>query len=748
MHSMLRNSACAPIAVIGMACRFPGADSPAVFWRNLRDGVCSIRDYPAPPWMPETQRLHLGRIEGIELFAADFFGFDDEEARLIDPQQRLMLELAYQALDDAGYSGARMPAQRKVGVYVGANYNAYLERINQRRGQGGFPSVRHPQLLPNNLLNVIAGRISQRLDLKGPALNLDSACASSLVALHYACADLRSGECEIALAGGASLSAEPSTYQLMHQTGSVSNDSVCRVFDEAASGLVYGEGLGLVVLKPLDKALADGDHITAVISATAFNNDGRSMGIMAPTLEGQEAMLREALARAGLSPSQVSYIEAHGTGTPVGDAVEVHALTNVYGAPPLGAYCGIGSVKTNIGHPMSAAGIAGLIKLLLSFRHELLPPTLNLHKAHPNLRLEHTPFWPVLSATPWPRGDTPRHAGINSFGFGGANAHAIVSDAPLPAPRAPSVSTHHLLCLSARNVEELLALRSRLVERLRQQPEVSVLDLSYTCCAGRAAFQRRECLVVSSVQDAIDQLQYGARGLADGAPAEALTLAAQGQRWVRGEETIDWVEHFRGRGARVLPLPCYPFTRRAFWLPGESPREQSLPETVGTKLPRAQAVPAARDISTAGPTLPVPTARSPGAELPTVATAASSFPASNLPGEDLIAGWIEDALVSDGLPPCADRTTNFAQRGADSLVAAVACRALSEHLGVDVPMALFFEYTSVERLARRLTQLHGPRIEQVLAAAQTQARSVSTPPTPGPVTGSARHDALPVWPRR
>lgn len=748
MHKMPLNPACAPIAVIGMACRFPGADSPAAFWRNLRDGVCSIRDYPAPPWMSEGRRLHLGRIEGIELFAADFFGFDEEEARLIDPQQRLMLELAYHALDDAGYSGARMPVQRKVGVYVGANYNAYLELINLRRGEGGFPGDRHPQLLPNNLLNVIAGRISQRLDLKGPSLNLDSACASSLVALHYACADLHAGQCEIALAGGASLSAEPSTYQLMHQTGSVSDDSVCRVFDEAASGLVYGEGLGLVVLKPLDKALADGDHITAVISATAFNNDGRSMGIMAPTLEGQEAMLREALARAGLSPSQLSYIEAHGTGTPVGDAVEVRALTNVYGAPSLRAYCGIGSVKTNIGHPMAAAGIAGLIKLLLSLRHELLPPTLNLQKAHPNLCLAHTPFWPVRSATPWPRGDAPRHAGINSFGFGGANAHAIVSDAPLPASRTPSACTHHLLCLSARNAEELLALRLGLAEHLRQQPEVPVLDLSYTCCAGRAAFPLRECIVVSSVQDAIDQLQYGARGLAGGAPAAAQALAALGQHWVRGG-AIDWIEHFRGRGARILPLPGYPFTRRAFWLPGESPRAQSLLENVGAKLPRTQAAPAVSGSTTEEPTLPVlvpvPESCSPGAVAPTAAPA-GSLPASNLPGEDLIAGWIEDALVSEGLAPCADRNTSFAKRGVDSLAAAGTCRALSGHLGVEVPMALLFEYTSVQRLARQLTQLHGQQVERLLAT-QTQVLS-QAPTVPSPVANTSLDRARPEQHRR
>ena len=719
-----------PIAVIGMACRFPGAATPDEFWRHLRDGVCSIREYPAPAWMPEGERLHAGRIDGIEQFAADFFGIDDEEARLMDPQQRLMLELAYEALDDAGYGGARMPAQRRLGVYTGANHNGYLELINQLRHQSGFAGERHSQLLPGNLMNVIAARVSQRLDFKGPALTVDAACASSLVALHYACADLRAGLCEIALAGGSSLATHVDVIQYMQQTGSMSGGGSVRVFDEAADGLVYSEGLGLVVLKPLDKALADGDRIDGVIRATAINNDGRSLGVMAPTPEGQEALLREALARAGLQPSQIGYIEAHGTGTPVGDAVEVRALTNVFGEASERAYCGLGSVKSNIGHPMSAAGIAGLIKLLLCLRHELLPPTLNLRNPHPNLLQEHTPFWLVRSATPWPRSDTPRHAGINSFGFGGANAHAIVSDAPLPAPRAPSGRTHHLLCLSARNAEELLAVRSRLLGHLLQRPELSMLDLSYTCCAGRAAFKLRECMVVSSVQDAVDQLRYGRRELAGGAPAAAAALAEQGRRWVRGE-ALDWLEHFRDSGARIVPLPTYPFTRRPYWLPGESPQARAIAPRAGAAAHSSSA----RAIAPCAPVAsfaPMASAQAPHtlaaqAVQPwlephtpprTVPMAAAAQAAATAPSpldrlEDKVAGWIEAELLAQDLKG-KDRATPFSAMGADSLNAGQTCQALATRLGVPVPMALFFEHGSVERLARHLTRLHGPVIERLL----------------------------------
>lgn len=718
------------IAVIGMACRFPGAASPAQFWGQLRDGVSSIREVPAPPWMPEGQRLHMGRIDGIELFAADFFGLDDEEARLMDPQQRLMLEVGYEALDDAGYTGTRMPAQRQVGVYVGATHNAYLESLIELRRRGDFPAAQHPQLLPGNLLSIIAARLSQRLDLKGPALHIDTACASSLVALHCACTDLRSSQSEIALAGGVSLLSTLSMMQLLGQTGTLSDEGVCRVFDEAASGMVASEGLGLVVLKRLDQALADGDRIDAVISATAVTNDGHSIGLMAPTLEGQEAMLRQALAQAGLHPSQIGYVEAHGTGTPVGDAIEVHALTNVFGEPAGAPYCGIGSVKANIGHPMAAAGVAGLIKLLLSLRHGLLPPTLNLRKPHPNLRLEHTPFWPVLSAAPWPRGVAPRHAGISSFGFGGTNAHAIVSDAPLPAARARTTRSHHLLCLSARNREELLAVRSRLLDQLLEQPDLSMLDLSYTRCAGREAFRLRECLVVCGVRDAIEQLRHGPRAWPGDEGLAA--LVALGQRWLRGEP-VDWNEHFRGSGARIVPLPTYPFTRRAYWLPGSSPDTRGQPAPAARE--RAGGPPGA---SAAGPDgQRCAPARAANAEEAnrrtapgtTTVTAIASPPAAPPPAsplaEDTVAHWIETELASHGIR-CADRSVPFARLGADSLIAVHTCHALAARLGADVSMALFFEYASVERLARHLARLHSPSIERLLAEATT--RAPLTPP--------------------
>lgn len=682
----------APIAVIGMAGRFPGADSLAQYWRNLLDGVCSIGEVPAERWTIEGRQQRMGWLDGIDLFAADFFGVNEEEARVMDPQQRLMLEAGHEALEDAGYTGARMPASRNIGVYVGAIYSTYLEQITERRRLGGFAGAWHPQLLPANMLNVIAARIAQSLDLKGPAISIDTACSSSLAGLHYACADLRSGQCEMALVGGVCLLTSPSMVQLLDQAGTLSPQGTCRPFDEAADGLVVGEGLGLVVLKPLDKAVADGDRIDAVISATAINNDGRSIGIMAPTTEGQAAVVRQALAKADLRPDQLSYVETHGTGTPVGDAIELHALTAAFGEPTGPWSCGIGSVKSNIGHPMAAAGVAGLIKLLLALRHDRLPPTLNLREPLAPLRLAHTPLRPVLSATPWPRGAAARHAGISSFGFGGTNAHAIVSDGPALAAPDPAGRTHHLVCLSARNSEELLAVRARLREHLLEQADLPMAGLSYTTCVGREAFQRREYLVVSDRHDAIEQLEQGPRGRGPGTPPQAEALHALGARWACGE-AIDWAAHFEGSGARIVPLPTYPFVRRSYWLRDAEPHLRTVPASPAV-MPRGLTPEAASQVA---------------------------VPRASGSSHDHVARLIEACLAAHHIHGAA-RGTPFASLGADSLIAMQTCDTLAARLGISVPLPLFFEHDSIDRLARHLVESNRAQIESLLQPATAEAR--------------------------
>ena len=495
------------IAVIGMSGRFPGAASLDAFWNNLRDGVSVVREVPPQRWHSDQGKFYMGMLADVDLFAADFFGIAGDEAAITDPQQRLMLEVAYEALDSAGYNGVRLDAERNVGVYLGVSHNSYFEEIVERRRDGAFAGSDNAKLMPANLLNMVAARVSHALNLKGPALTFDSACSSSLVALHQACNDLLLDNCDMAIAGGVNLMLTPTGHELFAQAGALSNDGVCRAFDEAANGMVPGEGLGAVVLKRLDRALADGDQIDAVIAATSINNDGRSIGIMAPTPEGQEAVLKKAYAKAGISPAAISYIEAHGTSTPIGDPIEMRALTSAFGAVAQVGTCGVGSVKTNIGHLLAAAGIAGLIKVILALRHQQLPPTLNVTRPQPRARFGETPFYLVSHLTPWPQGPAPRYAGISSFGFGGTNAHLVVRDHVQAVRSAQGAGSHHLLCLSARNPDELALMRADLRAHLRAHPDTPIADLCFTRSAGRQQFSARQALIVTDVADALAQLE-------------------------------------------------------------------------------------------------------------------------------------------------------------------------------------------------------------------------------------------------
>ncbi|GJJ04473.1 hypothetical protein RugamoR64_50110 [Duganella rhizosphaerae] len=434
------------IAIIGMAGRFPGAATLAQFWDNLCAGASFTAPVPAARWTSPRGSFHMAALADAELFAADFFGIAEDEACIMDPQQRLMLELAYEAMDNAGCNGARLDARREVGIYLGVSHNSYLEEIAVRRRRQDFSGAQHTRLMPANLLNMVAARIAHTLDTTGPALTFDSACSSSLVALHYACNDLLQDNCTLAIAGGVNLMYTAHAHEMFAQAGALSPDGVCRTFDSAANGMVPGEGGGVVVLKRLERALADGDRIDAVIAASAINNDGKSIGIMAPAPEGQEQVLRRAYARAGVSPAQVSYIEAHGTGTPLGDQIELRALTRVFGAEAgAGAgQCGIGSVKTGIGHLLAAAGVAGLLKVALALRHRQLPATLHFQSSHARLRFDASPFYPVRALTPWPAGALPRHAGVSAFGFGGTNAHAVLREGVKRRSRSPvlAVNSH------------------------------------------------------------------------------------------------------------------------------------------------------------------------------------------------------------------------------------------------------------------------------------------------------------------
>ena len=445
-----------------------------------------------------------GALDGVELFDAAFFGIPPAEAELLDPQQRLFLECAWEALEDAGHPPAAEPG--RVGVFAGTGLNTYLMNLASRpeilEALGGY------QVLIASDKDFLATRVSYKLGLRGPSLAVQTACSTSLVAVHLACRSLLADECELALAGGVSVSV-PQASGYLYQPGMIlSPDGHCRPFDAAASGTVRGSGLGVVVLRRLEDALADGDSVRAVILASGVNNDGAAkVGYTAPGVDGQAEVLAEAWARAGVEPSTLSYLEAHGTGTPLGDPIELAALKRVLGEEG-GAPCALGSVKGNIGHLNTASGVAGLIKTVLCLEQAELPPSLHFETPNPALGLADSRFFVAREARPWPPEALPRRAAVSSFGIGGTNAHVVLEEAP-PVEALPPPRPEQLLVLSARSEVALEAKATQLAARLREEPALELADVAFTLAVGRQRFDHRRSLVAASREEAIALLEGG-----------------------------------------------------------------------------------------------------------------------------------------------------------------------------------------------------------------------------------------------
>jgi acyl transferase domain-containing protein len=495
------------IAVVGMACRFPGAASPGEFWRNLRDGVESITQLSerdmldaglGPAEVSDKRRVAAVSMPvGIADFDAGFFGFSPREAKLMDPQQRVFLECAWEALEDAGYAPAAGTCA--TGVFAGASMSTYLLYLIRPPGPSQTPSA-DLQLLIGNDKDYLATLVAYKFGLRGPALSVQTACSSSLVAVHLACQSLLGGECDLALAGGVTVRVPAGVGYLYEKRGVQSPDGHCRPFDVAAQGTVFGSGAGVVVLKRLADALDDGDIVDAVIRGSAVNNDGSlKAGFTAPSEDGQADVVAEALAVAGVEPTTIGYVEAHGTATPIGDPIEVAALARAFGARAgaagiPAASCALGAVKSNLGHLESAAGVAGLIKAVLALKHHEIPPTLHFTQPNPVIDFAATPFYVSPRLTPWPEGQAPRRAGVSSFGMGGTNAHVILEQAPAPpvtehapepAPGAPQ-DRPHLIALSARNPAALAALARRYGEFFADEEPGECLDLADACWSAGA----------------------------------------------------------------------------------------------------------------------------------------------------------------------------------------------------------------------------------------------------------------------
>jgi 8-amino-7-oxononanoate synthase len=511
-----------PIAIVGMGCRFPQANNPQEFWQLLRHGVDAIAEVPSERWSldryyhPDSTQPHKtntrwgGFLQNLTDFDPQFFGISPKEARTIDPQQRLLLEVAYEALEDGGQIPERL-AGTKTGVFIGIGTHDYSILLWQK-------PVNEPYATTGTGNCVAANRISYAFDLKGASLAVDTACSSSLVAVHLACQSIWRGESHFALAGGVNVLLSPNLMVGFSKGGFMSPDGRCKSFSADANGYVRGEGAGIILLKPLSQARADGDRIYAVIRATAVNQDGLTNGLPAPNPKAQEEVLRDAYRQAGISPHQVDYIEAHGTGTKLGDAVELQALGAVIGQNrPQNGYCAIGSVKTNIGHAETAAGIAGLIKTALILQHQAIPPSLHCQQPNPSVD------WDGLGLQVQ-QDFTPRQvtvAGVNSFGFGGTNAHIVLESSGISHQSLVGVESSkenievdrtHLITLSAKNEAALRELAGKYIDFLQCNGDVSLADICHTANTRRTHYSYRLALVGKTREAFCQQLQEFAAG--------------------------------------------------------------------------------------------------------------------------------------------------------------------------------------------------------------------------------------------
>ncbi len=535
-----QNDAREPIAIVGLAGRFPGADDVETLWRHLLEGIESITTFAPDELDPSlaAESSHpdyvpaRGVLADVAGFDAAFFGIPPREAELMDPQQRLFLEVAWEALESAGHVPDSFPGP--IGVF-GGMYNAtYFQRHVQTRPDliekvGAF------QVMVANEKDYVATRTAHRLNLTGPAVSVHTACSTSLVAVCQALDALRGGSCDLALAGGVAVTCPPRSGYLYQEGAMLARDGRTRPFDADASGTVFSDGVAIVALRRLTDAQRDGDHVYAVILAGAINNDGaHKASFTAPSIDGQAAVIAAAHAAAGVPPRSISYVEAHGTATPLGDPIEVAALTRAFrlGTDEIG-FCGLGSVKSNLGHLVIAAGATGLIKTALALHHEILPATLHFRRPNPKIDFESSPFHVVDSARVWTRGETPRRAGVSSFGVGGTNAHVVLEEAPPVAAPAPGEGPR-LLLLAARSAPAVAAASGRLGAHLRAHPEQDLSDVAFTLHAGRQPFAERRAVVAADADEAARLLETPApsRRAPAHAPPVVFLFPGQGAQYV------------------------------------------------------------------------------------------------------------------------------------------------------------------------------------------------------------------------
>ncbi|TYP76740.1 SDR family oxidoreductase [Paenibacillus methanolicus] len=610
------------IAVIGIGLRFPLADRVETFWDNLKQQVDCVRDIPDSREQDARDLMqHLGirletdsfaqiaYLDEIDTFDYGFFHLSPKEASLMDPNQRLFLQTAVTAIEDAGYGGHQLAGSR-TGVYVGYGSEAVYHRLIASVEPNALPMA-----VAGNSKPIIASRLAYGMDFKGPNMLIDTTCSSSLVAVHMACQALRNGECETAIAGGSQIHLIPARQT---EIGIESSDGRTKTFDDRSDGTGSGEGVAAILLKPLRAALRDNDRIYAVIKGSAVNHDGASNGITAPNALAQEDVLVRAWENAGIDPESISYIEAHGTGTKLGDPIEIDGITKAFRRyTDRKGFCGVGSVKSNVGHLDHAAGIAGLIKAILAVHHKEIPATMHYQVPNRNIRFENSPVYVVDRHLEWERGQTPRRCGVSSFGISGTNCHVVLEEAPAPAVHAEADSASpYVLTISARSESAMREWIERYQERLLNHKEANIRDICYVSNTGRGHYSHRLAVVAASMNDLRNKLSqlhheslndlklpgvfYGYQRAGANKPngdsahdlTRQLTLGEESRQsaaerlselYVQGED-IDWETFYQGARPRKVSLPTYPFAKNRCWL--EKKESIALSRSQGT-MPQA-----------------------------------------------------------------------------------------------------------------------------------------------------------------
>lgn len=508
-----------PIAIVGLGCRFPGADGPDAYWNVLANGRDVVTQIPADRWDCESvfggdaaMLQHAGVLDDVKHFDADFFGITGREAMLLDPQQRLILEVVWEALEHAGIPATGLRGS-DTGVFVGITTTDYLRVITRRMRTAELDAY----VAPGNTLNSAAGRVSYFLGLHGPCIAMDTACSSSLVAVDRACRSLRDDECRLAIAAGVNLLLAPEFLASLSRWGMLAADGRCKTFDASANGFVRAEGCGVVLLKRLSHARADGDRILALVRGSAINQDGPSSGLTAPNGLAQAAVIRAAVAKAGIEPRSVSYVEAHGTGTTLGDPIEMEALTAVYGADRDDSHAlWVGAAKTNLGHLEAASGIAGVIKTVLALQHRQIPPNVHFADPTPHIPWDKIPVRIPTRLEEWEPLDGKRLAGISAFGFSGTNAHAVLEEAPPEEATSIEMAAPHLMTLSARSPFALGALARRFAERVRPLRTGDLAALCYSASSSRSHLSYRLAARADDAATLASRLSAAAEGLVAG----------------------------------------------------------------------------------------------------------------------------------------------------------------------------------------------------------------------------------------